>query len=58
VFVADYSEVIFVFVSFLSGSRSYPVPHRGGRVKQRTVRPKLKSLVTATSEHFVLFKPF
>jgi hypothetical protein len=48
VYLVNYSRFIFVtpfcktvtHLCFLFRSRSYPVPHRGERVKQRTMQPE------------------
>jgi hypothetical protein len=40
-FVGVYNKFLFLFsVLSVSGPRSYPVPHRGERVKQRTVHAR------------------
>jgi hypothetical protein len=35
---------------FFFRSRSYPVPHRGERVKQRTMQPEIELIITLTAK--------
>ena len=54
-FVTPFCRTI-TYLCFLFRSRSYPVPHRGERVKQRTMHPEIEKIITLTAKFSALFE--